>query len=224
MRDGVQTAMTPISSMRQWRFVRAAAPAAVVVAVLGGCVDAGRLAKENDRVRAQMLDLGKQIDRLSRRNRELEAELTRVSATPDSLPEAIRANTPHVAEIKIGRLSHARDQDGDGRADALLVYIHPADGLGRTIQLVGDVVVNAMVLPEDGEAITIGRVGLDPGQVREAYRGGVVGSAHYTVTVPIHVSEDSAAGECLVWASYQDGHTGLRHTDEHTLSLRPVAP
>ncbi len=107
MRDGVQTAMTPISSMRQWRFVRAAAPAAVVVAVLGGCVDAGRLAKENDRVRAQMLDLGKQVDRLSRRNRELEAELTRVSATPDSLPEAIRANTPHVTEIKIGRLSHA---------------------------------------------------------------------------------------------------------------------
>jgi hypothetical protein len=217
--------MTPISSMRRWRFIRTAAlAAAVVVAVLGGCVDTAKLVEENERVREELLNLGKQVDRLSRRNRELEAELTRVSATPDSLPEAIRANTPHVAEIKIGRLSHARDQDGDGRADTLLVYIRPADGLGRTIQLVGDVGVNAMVLPEDGEAITIGRVNLDPGQVREAYRGGVVGAAHYTVTVPIHVSEGSAAGECLVWASYQDGHTGSRHTGERTVSLRPVAP
>ncbi len=190
-------------------------------ALLPGCsADPAKLAAENDRLRAELLDLRKQVDGLRRRSNELRADLGRFSADPEALPPEIRANTPHVAEITIGRLSHVRDEDNDGRPDTLVVYVKPVDGLGRAVQLVGHLSVNAALLPGDADAITIGRVQLDPAELRMAYRSAIMGAAHYTVTVPIELPADAREDKCLVRVSYDDGRTRLRHTDEKGISLR----
>ncbi len=190
-------------------------------ALLGGCsANPAKLAAENDRLRAELLDLRKQVDGLRRRNTELQADLGRFSADPEALPPEIRANTPHVAEITIGRLSHVRDEDDDGRPDTLVVYVKPVDGLGRAVQLVGHLSVNAALLPADADAITIGRVQLDPAELRRAYRSAIMGAAHYTVTLPIDLPAGAKEDKCLVRVSYDDGRTRLRHTDEKGVSLR----
>lgn len=188
-----------------------------LAAMPAGCAG-GRVAKENDRLRAQAVELKKQLDELSLRNAELRAELWRVSAAADSLPQEIRANTPHVAQITIGRYSHACDEDGDGRADTLVLYLKPVDGLGRPLQMVGHLSVHAATLPPEADAVTVGRVALSPGEVRDAYRSSFAG-AHYTVTVPISLPAQTEEGACIVSVEYLDGLTGQRYISERAMEL-----
>jgi len=191
--------------------------------LLGGCGHSSQIAKANDELRIKNLELQSQVDQLTSRNKELELELKRVSATATSMPEDVRANTPHVASLKVGRLSFARDTDGDGRPDSLTLYLDPADGLGRFVQMVGTVTVNAAILPADADAVTIGRATFGPREVRDAYRSGITG-VFYVFDVRIKLPERSASGavpdSCQVRVVYSDGLTGESFAADRTISLK----
>ncbi len=163
------------------------------------------------------MDLQLQVGTLERRNQELEAGLAEVSARPDSLPEEIVANTPHVARIHISRLSHVRDDDGDGKTDTLIVYVRPVDGLGRFVQIVGSLAIHAGVLPVGEDAVTIGRIELSPGEVRAAYRSGATGT-HYTIQMPFESPFD--ASECDVRVTYTDGRSGRAYNAHESIALQ----
>jgi len=182
----------------------------------GGCET--KTATANDELRARVLDLEKTNEQLRRREAELLAELERESRRPDSLSPEVRANVPHVAGIAIGRLSHALDGDDDGVPDRLTLYVEPVDGLGRFTQMVGTLSAHAVFVPPDADAITIGRISLDPGPLREAYRSSVTGT-HYTVQVPIAVDAAQSREPCLVRVRYEDGLTGAVHTAERAIDL-----
>jgi hypothetical protein len=190
------------------------------VAVAAGCTPHILLHEnENDRLRARTVELEDQAAALQQRNGELEAELARDAATSGEASEEIQAASPHVVEIAVQRLSHARDTVGDGVADELIVYIRPADGRGRFIQLLGMLSINAAILPADADAVTIGRVQLSPLQVRDAYRSGITGT-HYTVSMPIEIGpggEDS----CVVRAVFEDARSRRTIAGERTIGLRP---
>ncbi len=186
--------------------------------LLAGCAGPSRVSRENDRLRARVHELSKQVRRLEDHNTELMARIQRLRATPTSTPAEVLDNTPHVARISIGRLSHACDPDGDGQPEMLKVYVKPTDGLGRFVQMVGELAIHAAILPPDAEAITIGRITLNPGEVRRAYRSSLLGT-RYAVTVPIAVPEGVDAAECTLKVVFLDGRTGLRHTDEHVIEL-----
>jgi hypothetical protein len=190
----------------------------LLAALLVGC---GRKAsRENDRLRARVLDLEEQVERLSDRNKELEADLERAAAVPESLPEEVRANTPHVVRIEIDRLSHVDDEDGDGRADVLLIYVKPSDGWGRFVQLVGRLSAHAAALPPDADAVSLGRVNLEPSEVREAYRSSFMGT-HYSIKLPLTLPDGVSAGSCTVRVVYEDGRSGRSVDDDHEVDLRP---
>lgn len=188
-----------------------------------GCNGASLIAKANDELRSKNLELQKKADQLTLRNKELEQELKRASSGPTTLPDDIRANIPHVASLKIGRLSFARDTDGDGRPDTLTLYLDPADGMGRFVQVVGTVSAIAAILPADADAITIGRASFTPRQVRDAYRSGITG-VYYVFEVPIHIPDQTASGpgmdSCQVNAVYSDGLTGESFSAERKISLK----
>ncbi|MCI0366190.1 MAG: hypothetical protein L0219_20205, partial [Phycisphaerales bacterium] len=152
------------------------------------CSNTKEVSNANNELRMKNVELQSQVDDLSRRNKELQIELERSSAVPSTLPEDIRANTPHVTAIKIDGISHVRDSDNDGRPDRLVIYLQPTDGRGRFTQLVGSVSVNAALVPADGEAQTVGRVTLNPAEIRDAYRSTITG-IHYTIEVPIQLPD-----------------------------------
>ncbi len=203
------------------RFLRVSSSVGALCAaglLLAGCAGPSRVSRENDRLRARVHELTKQVRRLEDHNTELVARIRQLRATPPSISAEVLDNTPHVARISIGRLSHACDPDGDGRPELLKVYVKPTDGLGRFVQMVGELAVHAAILPPDKEAITIGRITLGPGAVRGAYRSSVLGT-RYAVTLPIAVPEDVDAAECTLKVVFLDGRTGLRHTDEQVIEL-----
>lgn len=187
---------------------------------LTACAGQRELAQENDRLRERVLELETQLLRKTRESAEARARLQRPESPSAAARQDVQANTPYVAEITIGRWSHARDTDGDGELDELLIYIEPVDGWGRFMQIVGTLSVHAAVLPADAKAQTIGQVQLDPGELRRAYRSSFTGT-HYTVTVPITSAEGLDADSCVVCAEFVDGSTGLRYVGECRISLMP---
>lgn len=191
---------------------------ALAMISLSGC-GSSLTSDEADALRRKVLDLEKMNLQMSLRTTELEAELKRQSAGLDSLPVEIRENTPRVARLTIGRLSHARDDDDDGRSETLLIYVDPEDGFGRFVQLVGTLTVHAAILPADRDAITIGRFTLKPGPLRAAYRSGFSGM-HYTIELPIQLSPENSGQTCLVRVIFEDGHTGLEHSTEREIKLQ----
>jgi hypothetical protein len=183
---------------------------------------------EADLLRAQVLQLETEVQHLERREAELRAQLRRYRRAQDRMQDLddpdIAEFVPQVVDISVGRLSHARDLDRDGRPDTLMVYVHPRDSRGRFIQMVGEVRINAIILPEAEDAITIGRERFGPGEVRDAYRSGITGT-HYAIEVRLSLPE----GADLEWIEQQqatvrvtfiDGQTGLRHTAERAIDLR----
>lgn len=191
---------------------------ALMMISLSGC---GRslTSGEADALRRKVLDLEKTNKQLSLRTTELESELKLQSAGLESIPLEIRENTPRVAGLTIGRLSHARDENDDGLSDSLLIYVDPEDGFGRFVQLVGTLTVHVAILPADADAQTIGRFSLKPGQLRAAYRAGFSGT-HYTIEVPIQLTPENTGQTCLVRVIFEDGHTGLEHSTEREIKLQ----
>ena len=185
---------------------------------LTACMGQREVAQENDRLRERILELETQLLRKTREIAEAQARLQPPESPAAAVRQDVQANTPYVAEITISRMSHARDTDGDGDLDELLVYIEPVDGWGRFMQIVGTLSVHAAVLPPDADAQTIGRVQLDPGDLRRAYRSSFTGT-HYTVTVPITTAKGLDAAGCVVYAEFVDGATGLCYVAEHGIGL-----
>lgn len=186
--------------------------------LLTACVGQSEIQQENDRLRERVLELETELQHETRQNAVLRARLQRTDANAPADVQEVEANTPYVAEITIGRLSHARDTDQDGELDELLVYVEPIDGWGRFTQLVGSLSVHAAVFPALADAQTIGRVQLDPASLRRAYRSSFTGT-HYTVTVPISAAEGFQAKECIVHAEFVDGHTGVRYVAQRRIDL-----
>jgi len=191
----------------------------VSAVALSGCGQR-RFANENDILRARVLELETAVTALEDRITELEAELAARVVAPASPSPEIAANTPHVARITIGRLSHLRDIDEDGTPDTLIAYVTPTDGRGRFVQLVGHLTVHAALLPARTDSDTIGRRVLSPSEVRAAYRSSMMGT-HYTIEVPISLPGDADQfTECDVRATYDDGRTNQRFETSRAIALR----
>ncbi len=190
----------------------------VLLALLAGC--GKKASRQNDLLRARVMDLETQVQQLTDRNRELEAAMAQVETPLGEPPEVVRAATPHVVRIEIDRLSHALDEDGDRQVEALMIYVKPADGMGRFVQLAGWLSVHAADLPPGGDAETLGRITLDPTEVRQRYRSSFLGT-HYSVTLPLALPADRPEGPCTVRVIYEDGRSGRRVSDEREIDLQP---
>ncbi len=186
--------------------------------LLAACSSGKRISAENDRLRQKVLDLEKQTALLSGENAELKARLAEAD-TGNPVAQEVRDATPRVSSISIDRLSHAGDTNGDGRPDVLTVYVSPADGRGRFTQLVGTLSAHAACLPEQSDAITIGRLSLGPAEVREAYRSAFTGT-HYTLEVPLSLDAAPEADQCTVRVVYRDGYTGEELVAERAVKLK----
>ncbi len=185
---------------------------------LSGCSSGpSRVATENDRLRAQVVELEKEVRAVKGRNAELEAQLRHASKAPGTVSEEVAAATPRLVAISLGRLSHASDDNADGRFDSLVLYLDPADGLNRFMQIVGTVSMHAAVLPVDAPAQTIGQATVGPKALRDAYRS-AFGGPSYTLTLPITPPAD--ATECTVRVVFTDAYTGQEYSTDRVIDLK----
>ena len=187
-----------------------------------GCGGSGamRASRANDRLRAENLDLKDEAERLSLRNKELEAQLQAATEEPRPLAEEYRIHAPHVAALSIDSYSHVVDNSGDGRPETLVLYVSPRDGLGRFVQMVGRLTAQATVMPIDADPITLGRITLGPAEIRQAYRSSFMGT-HYTVEVPLMVPSDLEATELIAHVEFVDGYDGRKFADHRSIALEP---
>jgi hypothetical protein len=191
---------------------------AAVVLALAGC--GTKASRQNDLLRARVMDLEAQLDAQTARNDELESALAeaRSVAADRQIPESVRAAIPYVAQIEIDRRSFARDEDGDGRAELLDVYVKPTDGRGRFVQMAGSLTVSVTVVPPEGDPVGVARVELSPAELRDAYRSSFMGT-HYRITVPLPA--DLPVGPAAVSVHYEDGRTGRTFDALREIDLRP---
>ncbi len=189
--------------------------------LLAGCGGGKRASAENDKLRSENMQLQDRIADLEQEQRELAARLALYERDSPVAP-AVLKNTPRVSSIAIEGRSHARDTSGDGRSDELLVYVIPADGRGRFVQMVGDLSVHTAWIPADGDPVSLGRVALGPAEIREAYRSAFSGT-HYTIAVPLQLPDDLDLehAECTVSVEFVDGHTGARQHTQEVVGLAP---
>ncbi|HRP64028.1 MAG TPA: hypothetical protein PK400_12080 [Phycisphaerales bacterium] len=196
---------------------------AIATAVALGCFGCGaaEIAAENSRLRARLLDVETENERLTRRNAELHVELQRAAGA--SGERDWRGAVPHAVELQIGRLSHTRDRQGDGMPTELIVYVQPLDGRGRFIQIVGELHATAVHSPAAGDPFVLGRVHLNADDLREAYRSGVAGT-HYSIRLPLTLPDGADAAwslhrSALVSVSFIEAETGRTLEAERTVPL-----
>ena len=83
---------------------------------LAGCETSQDVAAANDRLREKVFDLEKQVKQLKGQMANLQARVREAEITSAASEELLN-NTPRVAAITIGSLSHLRDNNGDGKVD-----------------------------------------------------------------------------------------------------------
>jgi hypothetical protein len=191
----------------------------LTTSALAGCASGGRerFANENDRLRAQAVDLENQVKMLQGRNVELQTQLAEAVRGSSTAPPEVIENTPRVVAISLSRLSQARDENGDDKLDSILLYLEPADGLGRFMQVVGSVSMHAAILPKDEPAITIGQKTIGPKELRDAYRAAFTGQ-YYSLSMPIE--PPAGAEQCTVRVVFTDGYTGQSFSTERAIDLK----
>lgn len=185
---------------------------------LGG---SSTVSAENDRLRREVLGLHDQVSKLQGETEELKRKLAAASNAQSLPPDAIAA-LPVVTHVEVGSYSNLIPPGG--AASAVRVEFYPRDGRDRFVQCVGQVNIEALLLPADvgkGEPRRIGRLTLDPGALREAYRSGILGT-YYEGIVPLEsgLSEGSREGSVLVRLEFIDATNNQVYKAERTITAR----
>ncbi|MBL8759706.1 MAG: hypothetical protein JNL50_00230 [Phycisphaerae bacterium] len=183
-------------------------------------------ARANDDLRRRVMALEDQKRTLEQTNAELLAKVTEhAKDRGQGVPADVLAAMPRCASISISGLGTWLDPS-DMRTPATSVHVSVSalDGRGRTLQVVGTLRVEILVLPagativndageraaKDGATpVRTAKSELGPAALREAYREGLLG-ASYVVDLAIEpLAERNAV--VLVRAWFADAITGATH-------------
>lgn len=189
----------------------------------GGCQIGGSSTqgKENNRLREQVQTLTAQVDQLTKERDDLAgklAEAARVGGVGSggsggsvgSMNAQVMEAMPRVQKLEIDSLSGLRptltSRPGSA-AESVVVYVVPRDGRGRFMQVAGELRVRARVLRGGAEIASVERK-LNPIEVRDAYRSGVMGT-HYEVEMKFDAPVKREGNEGHeIQAEFVDGVTG----------------
>ena len=186
-----------------------------------GCNPTVFTPNQNDALRRQVRDLEEQVNAAKAKQVELEQQLVQSAKSAEeksSIDPAILAATPHVASVQIGGSSGflASKVGVETGGCTARIYLEPSDGLGRFLQIVGSVQISVFDLKAGGKSQTLGTAEFSPSQVRDAWRGGILGS-HYTFESPLAGSDWNCQGSVTAKLEFLDGTTGKIFTAERQL-------
>ncbi len=190
--------------------------------VAAGCQPVALMPTTNDGLRREVRDLREEIAALKAQKAQLDAQLATLAVETQGAtgrdPEVVAA-TPALVAVAIEPASHF-ELDERTNTCVARVYVAPSDGLGRFIQLVGSVSLSLFDLSADGSSRTLATATYSPLQVRDAWRGGLMGS-HYTFEVPLASDGWSCQGRVTARLQFVDGLSNRRLEAQREVSRQP---
>jgi hypothetical protein len=191
--------------------------ALAAVAQITGC-GPRNYENENDRLRAQVMDLSEQVTTLQAQAAGLQKQLEVERATnPAPLPEGV--NPPLAVDLTIHGWTSAFDADRDGKPDSLRIYLQPKDAQQRVVQVVGSLRIDLVALPVGSDPVNLKTVNVSPQDLNAAYRSAITGP-HYTLTTPIDQPLPENTNALLIRTTLTDALTGKTLTAERTIAWK----
>lgn len=166
------------------------AAALCLLALLTGCGFGGprNFENENDRLRAENLELQRQVETLETR---LDHRLGEVKSLRHELADRRRVpidaevEVPRLASVKLGRYSGPIDDDDDGRDDAVVAYVRTLDQKGRFLPVAAEASLAVVVIDADEAVVDVlATADFDFEAFDAAFRSGLTGT-HHTLRVPL---------------------------------------
>lgn len=194
---------------------------APLICLLAGCSATVVSPSPNDAVRRDMQAAVDRAQSLERENQELQNKLAAAMAAGSFKPEAIQA-LPTVTTLVL-EPAPVLEQRPDGCW--VVVRVETLDGKGRFTQAVGTVGIRVVSLTAPaGAQPLLAESFAGPLQVREAWRGGVMGT-YYSFEVPL-LAGAPCQGPLSVLVVFEDGLTGAKieavgHTAAQALQRGP---
>lgn len=176
---------------------------------------------DNDRLRAENLQLQRQVDELTKQAELRAAELAaaRQQAEGNGLTPVEGAEPVQLAKIAAGKLSSAVDVDNDGNDDLIRLYLTTADGKGRFMPVAARVNVQVVTMkPEENPQVIAERT-YAPAEFDAAYRSGFTGT-HFTLEVPLPPELPSDAKEATAKVTLTEAESGVEHTTQTPVTIR----
>ena len=199
---------------------RAFVPSCLLLLLLPAC-SPRNFENDNDRLRAENLELQQSVQTLKGRVETLEAALEASKQTePGARPLPQGLHAPRAVQLELHRWTTAADLDRDRTLDGVRIYAIPTDVQGRAVQVMGEAKVSLVALPEGRDPIVVQTTTLTPQQVNEAFRGGGVTGPHYTFEVPLETPLPENTPKVLVRVSLADDLTGRTLEAEQTIEWR----
>ena len=174
----------------------------LLTTVLAGC--SGAMRRANARLRTENAQQQDQIAALHLANAELQAQLALAQSEPAS--GNVNEHIPQLASVAISPLSGLDPSSDDG--PVLQVHVQSMDGRGRPIQLAGPLMAQVLLPQQSGPPAVLATTSLDAHQVRDAWRGGPLGT---TWLVELPLSERHLREPLLIHIEHTDLRTGRVH-------------
>jgi hypothetical protein len=175
----------------------------------------------DDTVRERVAALGEANRKLDLENEGLRSELATLNQ--DRTPEEVEleAATPKLAEVRIDSSSVVEERPDGSRQ--LVLRLAPSDDRARFVQIIGPLAVRVVAVPEKGGPIPLAATRFDSLQVREAWRGGFLGSA-YVFKVPLASSTGNTLPPTVdVVTLFTDSRSGRTLRDEQPVRVVEAA-
>jgi hypothetical protein len=187
------------------------------VVFLSGC-GARNFENINDELRAERMQLQREVNRLQQQLQLREDELRAARAQMDQSPAIEGAEAPRLSRITADRLSGAIDRNGDGSDDAVRLYLRTLDGRGRFMPTSGRAIVQIVAIRPGEAPRVLAEQTFDPATFDAAYRSGFTGT-HYSLEVPLPDDLPSGRHEATARVTFTEGATGVEHDTQRPISI-----
>jgi len=195
-----------------------ALPTLLAVSLTTGCGPRNFL-NENDKLRAERLELQRQLEQLNTQVENLMAEKAalrqRFETAPAPLPDA---EAPTLSRVRFGRYSGPVDDDGDGRDDRVRVYLQTLDQHGRMMPAAGRATLQAVVIPDEKPPYVLAQRAFDPPEFEDAFRSGFTGT-HYTLELPLPEGVPDDVKQVTVKLTFVEHLTGVELSAEEPMLI-----
>jgi len=173
---------------------------------------------ENDALRAERLELQREIDRVTENLKLREGEIATLRAELDSPGLDEGAQPPMISQLELGKFSGPVDENDDGRDEAIVIYLQTLDQHGRFLPIAATASIIVATLETQGQVGVVAEQEYTYQDFDAAYRSNLMGT-HYTLSLPLP-AEGELPEEVTLRVELTEATTGSKKSAQATYKLR----
>ena len=175
----------------------------------------------DDSVRDRNAMLQDENEALKRENKGLKVRVSEAESGLDPMAVEFSHATPRLVSMVIEGASLVEPVSGEAGPSELTLRMSPSDDRGRFLQIVGTLSVTVVGVSTGKDPILLAQDRFTPAEVREAWRGGMMGSG-YVFQVPLtgRLHEDLPDSLDVVTVFETGGNDRRELRDERPVKVR----